>query len=128
MEEWLRARLLASAGVAALTGTRVDWGARTQGEELPAIVLHLISDIPELKMAGVSGWSDARVQVDCIGRTASSALLTRRAVVVALQAARATSGGKKYRVFVIDGDSRPDTDSAGIVHRARADVRVHYQL
>ncbi|MDB5733223.1 MAG: hypothetical protein JWQ03_3118 [Variovorax sp.] len=127
MEEVVRSKLLGTAPIAALVQTRIDWGERSQGTTLPAIVLHLISDIPEMKMAGPSGWSDARVQVDNIGRTIMDAVRVRRAVLAAMLAWYETIDGKKYRAFVIDSSTNPDTDQTGTLHRARLDLRISYQ-
>jgi hypothetical protein len=127
MEEWLRSLLLGSAGVASIFGNRVDWGTRQQGAPLPGAALFLISNVPELTMSGASGWWDARVQIDSLGDRADQAILGRRAIAAAVHLTRATAGGKKYRCFVIDADSKAETDGTGVIHRARLDVRVHYQ-
>lgn len=133
MEEWLRAQMLATAGISDIAGNRVDWELRPQGDDAPAIVLHLISAVPELKMTGNPTWSDARVQVDCWAKTPGAAVRLRRAVVALSQGLRDVAAGKKYRVFVIDADSKVEAQKGeasigAIDHRASVDLRVIHQL
>jgi len=84
MEEAIRALLLASSGVTALVGTRVNFGAHPQGQDYPAIVLNTISDIEDHHMNGAGGLSQGRVQVDVYAGTYGAAKVASRAVKTAL--------------------------------------------
>lgn len=128
MEEWLRAKMLASAGIAAIAGDHVDWGLRPAGDQMPGIELFVISDVPERRMAGNPTWHDARVQANCWGVTPGEAIRLRRAVAAFAEGLRATVDGKKYRVFVIDADGRTEPDAGRIAHRAQVDLRISYQV
>jgi hypothetical protein len=127
MEEWLRAKLLATAAVTALSGQRIDWNIRPQGDGYPAVTLQLISAVRPGKMTGVSNWRDARVQIDCWARDVKTATLLRRAIADLTDGLRVTADGKKYRAFVIDESANPDSDAKGVVHRAQLDLRISYQ-
>jgi hypothetical protein len=129
MEEALRARLLATAALSALVGDRINWGLRTQGAPLPSVDLHMITDVAQTNLAGPSGWSAARVQVDCWGRTYKAArdvsdTIGPAAGADGLHCLRATLSGIRFRIFVIDRVSDTDTDSAGVIHRTRLDLNV----
>ena len=128
MEEVLRAQLLAAPSVAALVGTRVDWGVRSQGAVMPALVLHQISGVPQTNLAGASGWSSDRVQADCWGRTFKSARDVADAASRTLHTLRATLSGMKIRVFVIDRRSDSDSDVTGPVFRTSLDLMVWHTL
>jgi len=127
MEEWLRAKALATSAISAIVAGRIDWETRPQGDSGAAIVLHLISDIPAAKMSGPATWHDARVQADCWADSPGAAVLLRRAFVTAFLALRDEADGKKYRTFVIDADGKAERDAAGIDHRAQVDLRISYQ-
>lgn len=128
MEEWLRAKALATSAIAAIVAGRIDWVTRPQGDTGAAIVLHLISDVPASRMTGPATWHDARVQADCWAANPSAAIQLRRAVVTAFEALRDEANGKKYRTFVIDADGKAERDAAGIDHRAQVDLRISYQV
>lgn len=97
MEEALRTLLRSTAGVSALVGTRVNWGSRPQGSDLPAIVMYLIDDIEEHTQSGRDGLSRARVQINCHGANYMSSLEVARAVRVALDGYR---GGQFQGIFL----------------------------
>ena len=80
MEEALRTLLKASTELSDLVRTRVDWGSRPQGSDLPAVVLFLIDDVEGHTQSGPEGLSRARVQVNCYGSTYLSSLEVARAV------------------------------------------------
>ena len=124
MEEVLRAQLLAVTPVTALVGTRVDWGIRSQGATMPALVLHQISGVPQTNLSGPSGWSSDRIQADCWGRTFKSARDVADAASLALHTLRATLSGIKIRVFVIDRRNDSDSDDTGPVFRTSLDLMV----
>lgn len=126
MEEALRKLLREAPAMAALEG-RVDWGVRPQGTALPAMTLRTISDIPEMKMSGPTGWSRARIQSDIYGSTFKAARDLRHDLVLTVAGLRATLGGIKFRIFVIDADSGVETVAKGFEHRARADLDIWYR-
>jgi hypothetical protein len=65
MKAAFRALLMQATAVAALAGTRINWGAHPQGLPLPGIVLTMVSDFEPLTLEGRSGLQQGRVQVDC---------------------------------------------------------------
>jgi hypothetical protein len=112
VETDLRTRLLADAAVAALVGTRVDWGLRVQGGPLPALRLTLIPTPRAYTMAGADTTQQYRVQVDCYGETYKAAYDLRAAVVAEMEPA----SGEFLGSFVErDFDNSERTD-AGVVH------------
>lgn len=66
MTDDLLALMRADAGIAAAVGTRVYWGVRPQGAELPAIVMHLIRAPKGYSLGGRSGVPEDRIQIDCL--------------------------------------------------------------
>lgn len=115
MEPALVAKLLASTGVTALVGTRINWSRRPQGEALPAIVLTRISGFPDVHHGGASGLVSSRVQVDCWAASYGSAKATARAVEAAITAKTFTQGAVRFDVILIDSErdstfeATPDT-------------------
>lgn len=128
MEEALRAWLLASAALRALVGPRVDWAMRPQGEAIPsngaAIVLHLINDLPAMNLAGPSGWSVARVQVDCWAHTHKIARDTAAAVSLLANGYRGTLSTIRFRTFVDGRSADYGAEAGNILHRTRLDLTV----
>lgn len=108
MEEELRTLLLANTAIAALVGVRIDWGARPQGQPLPAMVLNTIFAAEGYRLAGVDGLHRARVQIDCYGASYSSAKLLSRAVIEALSGYR---GGGFRGVFHVGTRDRREGGS-----------------
>lgn len=127
MEAALIAKLLASAGVSALVGTRVNMGRRPQGEALPALVLHRIDGTPDVHHGGASGLVVSRVQADCWGSSYGSAKSVARAVEAAITAQGFTQGAVRFDVILIDSErdtnfeEGPDT-----VFRTTLDLMVHH--
>lgn len=104
MEEALVAKLLASAGVTALVGNRINWTRRPQGNATPAVVLNMIDGSPGYTLAGPDGLYRNRVQVDCWAKTYAQAKLTARAVDAALSGFKGVSGGVSFRAVFIDSE------------------------
>jgi hypothetical protein len=96
MEEEFRAILLASSGVQALAGSRVDFGANAQGAAMPRVVLFTISGFSGHSLQAPSGPLQGRVQCDCYGATYRAAKQLSRAVIAALDG---FSGGGFQGVF-----------------------------
>jgi hypothetical protein len=97
MEETLRAILLATAGVTALSGNRIDFGANAQGAVYPRIVMFTISDNEAHNLQGPDGHSVGRVQVDCHALTYGQSKQLSRAVRAVLDG---YSGGGFQGVFL----------------------------
>jgi hypothetical protein len=95
MEELVIARLLATAGVTALAGQRVEPGRRTQGSPFPSIVVNRISGEPMLSddEPGADELTDSRIQIDCWAETYAGAKLLARAVRAALRGYSTTAIG-----------------------------------
>lgn len=96
MEETIRALLLASSGITALCGQRIDFGANQQGAAYPRIVLWTIGDNELHTMAGPDGLSVGRIQIDCYAMTYGQAKQLSRAVRAVLDGYR---GGGLLGVF-----------------------------
>lgn len=115
------ARLLASAGVTALVGSRVNWATRPQAETLPAVALHLIDGGDDNRLDGAAGLIQSRVQADCWGSTFKQAKQTARAVKNALRAYR----GGIFRGIRIDSERSTFEDGeAASFHRTSLDLLV----
>lgn len=84
MEEALTAHLLASSGLTALVGDRIDWARRPQGKRLPAVVLFVVDALPAYTMQGPTSLVSSRIQVDCWGETYASVKAVAREVTQAL--------------------------------------------
>lgn len=106
MEEAFRTLLKADAGVTALAGARIDFGAAldTSG---PYLVLWTIGDGAGHTLAGSDGLSRGRVQVDCYAASYPAAKRLSRAVRAALDAHR---GGGFRAIF---HDATRDTREGG---------------
>lgn len=133
MDEALRDLLLGTAAITAIVARRVDWGVRPQGDALPAITLDRISGVPQMNMAGPSGWDLDRIQIDSWARTykvakdislliAGSPSPTRPAGV--LVGYRGDHLGMRLRTFIVGRRSDSDSDNKGPVHCTSVDVMV----
>lgn len=131
MEEALRALLLGTAALTARVARRVDWGIRP-GADLPAVRLFQISGVPQMNLAGPSGWSRSRIQVEAWGRTYKDARDVadliggngERNVIGVLNGLRATQDGVRLRTFILGRRAGDDTDAAGVLYRTALDVLV----
>ena len=79
MDEALRARLRSE-----VPGVPVDWGMSMQGINPPRIVLTRVSGGADYTSEGPSGYSVARVQVDCYGASVGAAKTLARSVKAAI--------------------------------------------
>lgn len=110
MEEQIISRLLNDVSVSGLVSNRVFPGIRPQGSKLPAVVLNVIDGAPLYVYEGEVGLSEARLQVDCWGKTYTSAKNTARAVKDSLSAFVGTVGSQTFHFIYID-DERDLTES-----------------
>lgn len=126
MESALVAKLLATAGVTALVGQRVNWSRRPQGAALPAIVLHLIDGAPDIHHGGASGLRVSRVQMDAWAASYGSAKAVARAVETAITAQTFTQGAVRFDVILIDSERDDSTDETTPLFRTSLDLMVHH--
>ena len=104
MEEAIRTRLLATAGVTALVSQRVYCGSRPQGGTLPDIIINRISGAPVYTDDGESGLATARLEIDCWGETYAAAKNAARAVIASLSAYVGTSGATTFQYVLLDAE------------------------
>lgn len=128
MEEAFRALLLGTAALKTRVGTRIDWGVRSQGSVLPAITLHSAGGGMQMNLAGPSGWSRERIQIDCWGRTFKAArdladILAPRGLPGGLLVGfRGDLPGLRLRTLILNRRDDDDSDSEGPIHRTSLDV------
>lgn len=96
MEEALKTLLLATSAISAIVSDRLTWLVRQQASALPALVLNVVSNVPEYSDEGEAGISQARVQVDCWGSTYASARALARAVKDRLSGTAETVAGVEF--------------------------------
>ena len=127
MQTQIRTRLLDDSPVAAIAGTRINWGARPQGEAYPSIVLTLISDArPQNFKANIDSRFSV-VQIDCYGATAAQATALREAVISAI-VPPATVGGVIFdRAFIDMVRNLNSHTETGIVYRDVIEARVWHR-
>ncbi|MCA0923001.1 DUF3168 domain-containing protein [Pseudooceanicola nanhaiensis] len=125
MEEELRARLLATASVTAICGTRINWGAHPQGAPWPGVILRVISDVEGHTLKGRNGVAHARVQIDCQADSYGGAKRLARAVRAALSGYR---GGLLQAVLFADAREGREggSNEADRPFRVSLDFFVHY--
>jgi len=125
MEEQFRAALLASSGVTAICGTRIDFGANAQGAAYPRVVLWTIGDNEAHNLQAPDGHSVGRVQVDCYAVTYGQAKQLSRAVRAVLDG---YSGGGFQGVFLAGSrDTREGgTNEAERPFRVSLDFITHF--
>lgn len=68
MQAAFRALLLSDPTLVGLVGRRITWDVADQGKGPKAVVLYLISDVPDYHMQGPSALTQSRVQIDCRGK------------------------------------------------------------
>lgn len=95
MEENLTSLLLANSALTALIGQRLTWNTRQQGAAVPAVILTVVSNIPDYTHDGETIGTH-RVQIDCWAKTFSSAVAVGRAVDAALSGYK---GGSFQGIF-----------------------------
>lgn len=104
MEEAIINRLLATAGVTALVGTRVYPGTRRQGSPLPALVFNRISGVRDYTMVEPSGLVESRVQIDAWASEWLGAKTLARAVRASLSGIKGTFSGIEVQGVFLDGE------------------------
>ena len=127
MEEAIRAKLLATAALVTLVGSRVDWGLRPAGSELPGVAMFIVGGVPGMTTTGADGWTRYRVQIDAWGRTFKSArdvAATLGGSGGALVGFRGSVGTARLRTFILGDRSGNDADNVGPLFKFSLDVLV----
>ncbi len=112
MEDALTARLLACPTLPPLIANRFNWGARVQGEGLPAITALLVSPGRGYLHSGADSLVNPRVQFDCYAATSLSARQLARALRDELEQP-GTHGGVAFSVAMLDGERGPQIEDVG---------------
>lgn len=124
MQQALRARLLADAGVNAIAGNRIDWGWRIQGAALPAVTLLTISDPRPQHLKGFQPLRETRVQLDCWAETYGEARALAEAAIAAAVPEQSGNGIAFNRALVDGMEDRGEQTDTGFVHRTSIDLIV----
>ncbi len=120
MQTALRTRLKADGAIAALVGTRIDWGLRPQAKSLPAISLLIVPTPRDYHMGGAQVTQQYRVQCDCWGVTYKSAFDVAEAVIACLE----PSSGEFQASFVERRADMPELTDTGEVHRVMLEFKI----
>ncbi|ATP20396.1 tail completion protein gp17 [Sphingobium yanoikuyae] len=125
MQQALRHRIRSSPAVAAIVGSKVDWGSRTG---LPAVSLIIVSGDLAQHMKGAQTLQFARVQADCWAATYAEAKALADAVIAACLP-RALVEGVLFRTAsaTLPRDLGEQTSTA-YIHRKQTDLTIRYSL
>lgn len=123
----LRTRALADSTVSGIVGTRIYWTQRNQGDPLPAVVFHVISDPRPQHLKGFEALRETLVQADCLGLNGLAASGLAEALIAAL-VPEGTSGGVLFNRSIVDAvrDDGEQTETA-FIHRTSVDLRVWWR-
>ncbi|ALJ14121.1 tail completion protein gp17 [Sphingopyxis macrogoltabida] len=124
MEEALRSRLKAAGPVAAIVGTRIDWGLRPQGDPYPSVVLKVISDPMPQDYKGFIAMRETRVQIDCLADDRLTAIALRKAVITAIVAGGTYFGTRFGRAFIDSVRDLGAKTGTEFVHRDSIDALI----
>ena len=128
MEEALMAKLLATAGVTAIFGTRIRWGERGQGDALPTLVLNVVSGEEHYTHGGAGQIGMTRIQFDSYGATSKQSNDGSAAVLTALSGASFTQGSVTFGGIFFDSKFGPRAEGESPkVFRTMRDARVWVQ-
>lgn len=129
MEEAITSLLLSSPAVATIAGDRVNWSARPDDFELPALTLHRVSGRRDRTLEGRTGLVSSTVQIDCWGLSFKDAKLLSRAVVPALPHGRTVAAGTVLEGIFIESESDTvdRTDPQQPLFHTRIDISVWHQ-
>lgn len=127
----LIARLEAAIPVTAMTGTRIYWINRPQGDALPALVLQGVSENPTQHLKGFDDMTEARIQVACLAEKFSDSRLLAKAVKAALvpHATVVDPAGNDvlfWRAGVEGPRDLGNQEGTRFVHRAVVDFIIRY--
>ena len=131
----LIARLTGAAPVTALVAERIYWAVRPQGQkpDLPAIVLHLVSEERSQHLKGWQDMREARLQVDCLATRYSTSRELAEAAIEALIGVTDfydPSGNDVvfWRASVDGPRDLGNQENTRFVHRAVVDILLRYGL
>jgi hypothetical protein len=104
------------AGLAALISTRIYPGALPQGATLPAVTYRQVNEAPDYTQSGPSGFSNPRMQFDCLAATYEGAYALADALIAAAHTSLVAGNALQATVeSVEDGDNEPDLRMSRII-------------
>lgn len=121
IETLFHSHLLAHPGLTAIVGNRVYMIARPTGSALPAITLHLISNIDQRDL-DATAYMQARIQVSCWTTTWGDAKALPGEIRAAVETVRELPG-------IIDAEvvhEREDYDGEAQIYHVPVDVLIKY--
>ncbi len=129
MEEALREYLLANSPIVAACGGRIHWSVRPQGSPYPALVLSIISRLPERTFNGPDPLERARVQIDAYALSYGAAKELARLVKEALSNLTFNNSGVTFWAFSENERDLTDTGAtdAERVHRISSDFLIWHK-
>lgn len=113
MKQELRALLLASSGLTALVGNRIDWGKNAQGSEYPRVTLHGVSRNIGSHMQGPDSIEFARVQINCMALTEGQADAVASEITRLLNHYR----GGNFELITFEGDGDLQEGGTNVAER-----------
>ncbi len=120
-EKALYAALTGDATLTGLVGTRIYPVIIPQETTMPAIRYTRISTASVSALTGDSGMEDARMQIDVIAESVSSARSVAEAVRGAIKRMRGTYASTDVRDVFLEDESGPDWDQETRRYRITAD-------
>lgn len=124
MEEALIARLLATAAVTALAGSRIRPTQRVQAEATPSVVVTTVAGGDIYHHGGKANIDAALVQIDCWATTMLAAKSLARAISAALSGQAFTQGAVHFQRVLIESARDSVEGENPRLFRSMLDVRV----
>jgi hypothetical protein len=125
MEDALTDLLLGHTALTTLVGAKITPSVRQQATGLPAVVLTRISGQRDYHMAGASGLTESRFQIDCYGKTWPQAKSVARAVIGRLSGFNGTATSSVIRSAMLDSERHFfEGEDPEAVHRVSLDFNV----
>lgn len=132
----VRTKLLATSGVTTITGSgtaaRIYVDHLPQNPVYPALVISLVSDVPEYAISGAAGVREARIQIDCLAHEHQesddgyhTARTLGEAVITALSGFRGMAGSSEVQGALLQVQRPAPIDEVG-VYRVTQDWDVPY--
>lgn len=119
--------LLAHPPLAALVGNKIHWDAMPQGQQLPGIVMFVVSGVIDYTMKGPSGYAMTRVQFDCRGASAANARAVANALRDRLSGFSGAFQGFKFQgCFEQSQRTRFDTAAPASWYTDSRDYTIHW--
>jgi len=125
----LRTRLLA-----ATTGATVSGQVRNEGDDLPAVTIHVISADHEHHMLAAAGKVQGRIQVDCHASTPLAAEALAEEVRQSIDGFRGTIGSTFVSTCHLDSERTTETppiegnNESGGVYTVQQDYLIGYSV